>query len=222
MDRDGHVAFDPLLQHRRSNKLPTPQSWLDLANPVYKGAVAMPNSASAGVGYMTVHAWIKLMGERQAWEFMDKLHQNIAVYTHSGSASCVQAANGEAVIGVGMDLRGAKEKTAGAPIELILPKEGSPWDMETTAVVKGTKNPAAARQLADFAVTKGAYEMYGKFFAIVGYPDMNPAPSNYPSNADASRVKIDLAEMGAARAKILAERTKRYDGKSAATWPWLG
>ena len=39
--------------------------------------------------------------------------------------------------------------------------------METTAIIKGTKNLAAAQKLADFAVSKGAYEMYGKFFGIV-------------------------------------------------------
>ena len=132
---------------------------------------------------------------------MDKLHQNIAVYTHSGSAPCVQAAKGERVIGIGFDMRGAKEKTGGAPIDIIMAKEGAPWDMEATAIVKGTKNLAAAQKLADFAVSKGAYELYGKYYAIVGYPGMNPAPPNYPPSADAAMVKIDLAKMGEERAQ---------------------
>ncbi|MEO6623824.1 MAG: putative 2-aminoethylphosphonate ABC transporter substrate-binding protein, partial [Burkholderiaceae bacterium] len=109
----------------------------------------------------------------------------------------------------------AREKTAGAPIDIILAKEGAPWDMEATAIVKGTKNLAAAQKLADFAVSKAAYELYGKSYAIVGFPGMNPAPPNYPPSADAAMVKIDLSKMGADRAKILAEWTKRYDGKSA-------
>jgi iron(III) transport system substrate-binding protein len=87
--------------------------------------------------------------------------------------------------------------------------------MEATAIIKGTKNLAAAQKLADFAVSKGAYELYGKYYAIVGYPGMNPAPPNYPPSADAAMVKIDLAKMGQERAKILAEWTKRYDAKSA-------
>jgi len=195
--------------------LPKPASWSDLANPVYKDSIVMPNPASSGTGYQAVYAWIQIMGEKAAWEFMDKLHQNIAVYTHSGSAPCVQAAKGERVIGIGFDMRGAKEKTAGAPIDIILAKEGAPWDMEATAIVKGTKNLAAAQKLADFAVTKGAYELYGKYYAISGYPGMNPAPPNYPPSADAAMAKIDLAQMGQERAKILAEWTKRYDSKSA-------
>lgn len=195
--------------------MPKPTAWADLTNPVYKDSIVMPNPASSGTGYQAVYAWLQIMGEKAGWEFMDKLHQNVAVYTHSGSAPCVQAARGERVIGIGFDMRGAREKTAGAPIDIILPKEGAPWDMEATAIVKGTKNLAAAQKLADFAITKEAYEMYGKFYAIVGYPGMNPSPPNYPPSADSAMVKIDLAKMGAERARILAEWTKRYDGKSA-------
>ena len=90
-----------------------------------------------------------MMGEKAAWEYMDKLHQNIAVYTHSGSAPCVQAAKGERVIGIGFDMRGAKEKTAGAPIDIILAKEGAPWDMEATAIVKGEVLPRCPAVLVD-------------------------------------------------------------------------
>jgi iron(III) transport system substrate-binding protein len=175
----------------------------------------MPNPASSGTGYQAVYAWIQIMGEKAAWEFMDKLHQNIAVYTHSGSAPCVQAGKGERIIGIGFDMRGAREKTAGAPIDIILAKEGAPWDMEATAIIKGTKNLAAAQKLADFAISKTAYELYGKYYAISGYPGMNPAPPNYPPSADAAMAKIDLAKMGQERAKILAEWSKRYDAKSA-------
>ena len=39
--------------------------------------------------------------------------------------------------------------------------------------------------------------MYGKYYAIVGYPGMNPAPPNYPPSADAAMVRIDLGKMGA-------------------------
>ena len=87
-----------------------------------------------------------MMGEAEAWKFMDALHENIAVYTHSGSAPCVQAANGERVAGIALDMRGACEKTKGAPIEVIIPKEGTGWDMEATGIVKGTKKLASPRR----------------------------------------------------------------------------
>jgi len=196
--------------------MPKPSSWADLANPVYKGEIVMPNPASSGTGYQVGLRLAAVDGRKgRSGSSWTNCTRTWLVYTHSGSAPCVQAGKGERVIGIGFDMRGAREKTAGAPIDIILAKEGAPWDMEATAIVKGTKNLAAAKKLADFAVSKPAYEMYGKYFAIVGYPGMNPAPPNYPPSADAAMVNIDLAKMGAERARILAEWTKRYDGKSA-------
>ena len=112
----------------------------------------MPNPASSGTGYLTVAGWLTIMGEEAGWKFMDALHQNVAQYLHSGSAPCVQAAKGERLIGIGFDMRGATEKTKGAPIDLIVPKEGLGWEMEVTAIMKGTKNLEAAKKLADWVV----------------------------------------------------------------------
>ena len=155
------------------------------------------------------------MGEEKAWAYMDKLHENIGVYTHSGSAPCVQAARGERMIGIGFDMRGASEKTKGAPIDLIVPSEGLGWEMEATAIVKGTKNADAAKKLADWAASRKANEMYGKFYAIVAHPDVKAAPANYPADGEKAMIKNDLDWMANNRARVLAEWTKRYDAKSA-------
>ncbi len=195
--------------------LPKPASWADLANPVYKDSIVMPNPASSGTGYQAVYAWIQIMGEKAAWDYMDKLHQNIAVYTHSGSAPCVQAAKGERVIGIGFDMRGAKEKTKGAPIDLIVPKEGLGWEMEVTAIVKGTKNLEAAKKLADWSSSLKANELYGKYYAIVANPQVKSMPANYPADGEKLMAKMDVEWMAKNRERILAEWTKRYDGKSA-------
>lgn len=198
-------------------KAPKPASWKDLTNAAYKDQIVMPNPASSGTGYLTVAAWIQTMGEDAAWKFMDALHQNVAVYTHSGSAPCVQAAKGERMIGIGFDMRGAKEKTAGAPIDLILAKEGAGWEMEASGIVKGRPkaNEDAAKLVMDWIASKAANELYGKFYAITAHPDVKAAPPNYPEGAVASMVKNDLGWMASNRDRILAEWTKRYDAKSA-------
>ncbi len=203
------------VEQKKANA-PMPASWHDLTDAKFKGQIVMPNPSSSGTGFLAIAGWIKAMGEAQAWTFMDKLHDNVAVYTHSGSAPCVQAARGERMVGIGFDMRGASEKSKGAPIELVLPKEGSGWDMEATAIVKGTKNLAAAQRLADWTVTRKANEqLYGKYYAIVATPGLNVAPPNYPANAEPAMLPLDLTWMAQNRERILAEWTKRYDGKSA-------
>ncbi|MFL5034430.1 MAG: putative 2-aminoethylphosphonate ABC transporter substrate-binding protein [Microvirga sp.] len=194
---------------------PKPATWNDLTNAAYKGKVVMPHPASSGTGYLTIAAWLQLMGEEKGWQFMDKLHDNIAVYTHSGSAPCVQAARGERLIGIGFDMRGASEKTKGAPLDLVVPKEGIGWEMEATGIVKGAKNLAGAKKVADWAATQKANELYGKYYAIVAHPAVKAAPPNYPTEGEAAMVKNDLNWMAQNRERILAEWSKRYESKAA-------
>lgn len=194
---------------------PAPKAWKDLTNAAYKGKVVMPHPASSGTGYLVVAAWMQLMGEDAAWKFMDALHDNIAVYTHSGSAPCVQAAKGERLIGIGFDMRGASEKTKGAPIDLIVPSEGVGWDMEATAIVKGTKNLEAAKKLADWAASKKANELYGKHYALVAHPDVKATPPNYPADGEKMMIKNDLTWMAENRDRILKEWSRRYESKAA-------
>ena len=85
-----------------------------------------------------VSAWLQMMGEEKGWAFMDRLHQNIASYTHSGSKPCKQAAAGEYMIGLSFEYRANKSKKDGAPIDVIFPREGIGWDMEASGIMATT------------------------------------------------------------------------------------
>jgi iron(III) transport system substrate-binding protein len=192
-----------------------PKAYSDLLDPKLKGKVVMPHPASSGTGYLMVAAWLQNMGNEAAWKFMDGLHDNIAVYTHSGSAPCVQAAKGERVIGLGFDMRAAREKSNGAPIEIVLPTEGVGWEMEASAIVKGTSKLAQAKKVMDWVASKGANELYSKYYALVAHPEVKNLPPNYPTDAEAKMAKMDLQKMANDREAILAEWSKRYEGKAA-------
>ena len=196
--------------------LPKPASWQDLLKPVYKGHIVMPNPASSGTGYFDVTAWLKLYGEAGGWAYMDKLHANIAQYTHSGSKPCKQAAAGEFPIGISFEYRGAQLKAIGAPIDLIFPKEGLGWDVEATAVIKGGHHLAAAEQLADWSVSRNAAEQYEKNFAVLAYPGIAHPNALIPANYEQLLIAQDLRWSAANRDRILTEWSRRYDGKSEA------
>lgn len=196
-------------------KVATPASWQDLLAPGLKGKIVMPHPASSGTGYLMVAGWLQSMGEEAGWKFMDGLHENIGAYLHSGSAPCVQAARGERTVGLAIDTRGASEKTKGAPIEVVIPKEGVGWDMEASAIVRTTKHEAIAKKIADWATSKEANEVYAKLYAIVALPGVQSTPPNYPANAEAGMIKNDLAWMAENRDRVLAEWSKRYESKAA-------
>ena len=198
----------------KANNLPIPSSWKDLTKAVYKGHVAMPNPNSSGTGFLDVSSWLQLFGEKGGWDYMDALHQNIAWYTHSGSKPCKQAAAGEVPIGVSFAYPGARAKSNGAPLDIVIPSEGIGWDMEATAIIKGTDKMAAAQKLVDFTASKEAHEMYNTIFAVVGYKGVAKPVKNYPPSVAEKMIDNDFAWAAANRARILKEWQSRYDGKS--------
>ena len=210
------ICFNTVEAQKRG--IPAPTSWKDLTKPIYKGQIVMPNPASSGTGYFDVNAWLKLWGDDNGkgggWKYMDALHENIAQYTHSGSKPCNMAASGEYVAGISFEYRGYSNKAKGAPIELIFPKEGLGWDLEAFAIHKGTKHLAAAKKLADWASSKDAMFLYGKNFAITAQPGVAPKLKGIPDDYEQRLVKLDFAESAANRARVLAEWTQCYDGKS--------
>jgi iron(III) transport system substrate-binding protein len=193
----------------------TPTSWADLLAPEFEGKVVMPHPASSGTGYLTVGAWLQVMGEDKGWEFMDRLHENMAAYLHSGSAPCVQAARGERVAGIALDMRGVHERAQGAPLEVVVPSEGVGWEMEAFAIVKGTDKLELAQKVADWAVTQEANELYSQTYAVVAHPDVRNYPEGYPEAIEGALIDNDFAWMAENRERILAEWTRRYEAKAA-------
>ncbi len=198
------------------HNIPAPKTWADLTKPEYKGHVVMPNPASSGTGFLDVSSWLQMMGEEKGWQYMDALHENVARYTHSGSKPCKMAGAGETVVGISFEFRGAKEKKAGAPIEVIIPEEGIGWDMEATGIVAGTPKLEAAKKLVDWTVSKKANEMYNEGYVVVAMPGVAKKVEHVPDSVEAKMIENDFEWAANNRDKILEEWTKRYDSKSEA------
>jgi iron(III) transport system substrate-binding protein len=207
------VCFNTVVAQQRN--LPRPSTWADLLDPRFRGQVVMPNPNSSGTGFLTIAGWISTMGEGRAWEFMGRLHENVQVYTHSGSAPCNNAARGEYAVGLSFDMRSVTLKNQGAPIDIIVPSDGVGFDLEATAIIRGTRNLPAAQRLADFAVSRPAMELYGRYYALLALPGVEPTVRGYPAEFAQRLVNADFAEIATQRDRILREWAQRFDGKSA-------
>ncbi|QNN56043.1 putative 2-aminoethylphosphonate ABC transporter substrate-binding protein [Diaphorobacter ruginosibacter] len=195
-------------------KVAAPASWADLTKPEYKGMITMPHPASSGTGYLMVAAWLQMMGEDKGWAYMDALHQNMGVYTHSGSKPCRQAGAGEFPIGLSFEYRANKTKKDGAPIDIIFPKEGLGWDVEATAIMKTSKKQEAAKLLADWSATPEANKLYAANFAILALPEAQEKMDFVPANLESMLAKNDFNWSAANRERILAEWSRRYEAKA--------
>ena len=213
MDIYGAAVCFNTVEAQKQN-LPKPTSWKDLTKPVYKGKIVMPNPASSGTGFLDVAGWLQMWGEADAWKFMDALHENIGVYTHSGSQPCRQAGTGEFPIGISFEYRAMATKKSGAPVDIIFPSEGLGWDLEASGIMKGTKKLDAAKKLMDWLATSEAMTLFANNFAVVAMPGMSKQLEFIPADYEKRLIKNDFDWEAKNRDKILAEWTKRYNGKS--------
>ncbi|MDR6879126.1 putative 2-aminoethylphosphonate ABC transporter substrate-binding protein [Bacillus sp. 3255] len=196
-------------------KLPIPASYEDLVKPEYKGLITMPNPSSSGTGFLTVSGLVQLKGYDAAWDYMNKLHDNIAMYVHSGSKPAKLAGTGEYPIGISFGYRGIQEKKNGSPVEVVFPKEGSGWDVEANALMKKPVVKQVAKDFLDWAITDDVMKEYNKNYAILAIKtDAAQIPEGYTVDPVKQLIKNDLNDAAKKRDSILAEWDKRYNGKS--------
>lgn len=192
-------------------KLPIPQTWQDLTKPIYQGLIVMPNPASSGTGYLDVTAWMQIFGEKQAWQYMQALDKNISQYVHSGSKPCKMAAQGETVIGISFGYPGFKLKSRGAPLEIVYPKEGLGWEMEASAIVKGTKKLSSAEKFIDWSISQAANEAYAQNFSMVAHQNVHSKNQDFPKNLAQQLVKNDFYWAAEQRESILKQWSAKFE-----------
>jgi iron(III) transport system substrate-binding protein len=195
------------------NNLPQPTSWEDLLDPVYQGHMVMPNPASSGTGFMFVSSVLQGLGEEEGWAYLDELDKNMAIYTKSGSKPCKLAGAGEFGIGISFAFVAVSQQKDGAPIELILPSEGSGYEVEANALMKGANNPEGAKQFLDWAISDEAMELYAQYFAVVAKPGF-PVPEGMPADTPDRLFPMDFQWSSDNRDALLEEWTVRYGAKT--------
>ncbi|MEK3806175.1 putative 2-aminoethylphosphonate ABC transporter substrate-binding protein [Bacillus sp. FSL H8-0547] len=186
--------------------LPVPKTYEDLTKPEYKGMIVMPHPASSGTGYLTVNAWLQMMGENKGYDYMKKLHQNIGTYTHSGSKPAKLAGAGEYPIGISLVYSGVTQKQDGAPVEVILPEEGLGWDVEANGLIakNDSKNKETAKLFLDWAISDDVMKEY---YDANGFSTMKnefKKPQAFPDGVQENMYKEnDLMWAAENRSKIL-------------------
>ncbi|RWO59017.1 ABC transporter substrate-binding protein [Mesorhizobium sp.] len=164
--------------------LPEPKCWADLTKPEYKGHIQMANPNSSGTAYTMLATMVQLMGEDKGFEYLKALHANINQYTKSGSAPIKAAGLGETTIGIVFMHDAVAQTAAGFPIVTVAPCEGTGYEIGSMSLIKGARNPEAAKQFYDWALTA---EMQSKAKNVKSFQ----LPSN--KNATASELSPDLS-----------------------------
>jgi len=188
------AAFCVNTDRLKKKGLPMPTSWDDLLNPVYKGELIMPNPNSSGTGYLQIASILQDRGDEKGWEYLKKLDPNMGQYIKSGSKPCKLTRAGEYSIGASFAFIAIKSIKKGYPLKMVIPKEGSGFELEANALMKSSKNKADAKTFLDWTLSKAAGEEYSKVKAIVATPGAKPSADALAAGlpADVSSVLFNL------------------------------
>lgn len=135
-----------------------PKCWKDLTDPRLKGEVQVSDPQSAGTAYTVIATFVQLWGEDKAFEFFKELHPNVSQYTKSGVTPSQNTARGETTIGIGFLHDYALQIQNGAPIELVVPCEGTGYELGGVSIIKGARNMDNAKLFVDWALSKEGQE----------------------------------------------------------------
>jgi iron(III) transport system substrate-binding protein len=161
--------------------LSVPASYEDLLNPAYKGLISIPNPKSSGTGYMFLVSLVNAWGEDAAFDYFDRLAENILQFTTSGSGPVNALIQGEAAIGLGMTLTAVQAiNTRNAPLEMTFFREGAPSITTGMAIIRGKENRAIVKEVFQFAMTTLVREDKELYCPEPIFKDQPNNIANYP------------------------------------------
>jgi iron(III) transport system substrate-binding protein len=192
------------------------KSYDDLLQPELKGKIVMSNPNSSGTGFLTVNAILQLKGKDTdaGWDFLDKLHENVSQYVHSGSKPAKMAGAGETPVGVSFGYAGIQRIKEGAPVEVIFPEEGSGWDLEANALMKKADIKPAAKTFLDWAISDEAMALYKENYPIIATGEGGKY-EGFDSDPVDQLIDNDFTWISSNREDILNKWIEKYDSKSA-------
>ncbi|MGA0113413.1 MAG: ABC transporter substrate-binding protein [Candidatus Nanopelagicaceae bacterium] len=196
--------------------LKAPTSWNDLLNPKYKGNIMMAHPGTSGTAYTALWSQVLRLGsEDKAIEYMQELNKNILSYTRSGAGPTGPLGRGEVATGLVFSHDCTAAILRGNPLVVSFPKEGTGFEIGGIALVKGARNPDAAKAYIDFALSAEAQNIgpaKAESFQILTNPN-----AKYDRRM-VNLKKVTLLDYQAEAAGVAASKLKaRFDKEVALT-----
>jgi iron(III) transport system substrate-binding protein len=156
----GALGFCTNTKEIRRLGLNPPTSWADLLNPKLAKNISTAHPSTSGTAFTTLWTQVTRLGSEAAGlDYMAKMHKNVLQYTKSGVGPVAIVGRGEAAVGIVFSHDCVAGKLQGLPLKVTFPSEGTGYEIGGVALVKGSKNPEAAKSYIDFALSKEAQNL---------------------------------------------------------------
>jgi iron(III) transport system substrate-binding protein len=165
-----------------------PKTWSDLKQSKYKGLMVMPDPSFTAIQLVAVGMLSRTLG----WDFYKALRVNdtMIVQGHQQVFSTMQ--QGERVIGAeGADPRSFTDGKDVPNQKMVYPTEGVFIVSSPTALIKGARNPNAAKLFAQFMISPPAQKMIAEGGIHSSRIDAPPPPGQ-PALSEMKVIPVDL------------------------------
>jgi iron(III) transport system substrate-binding protein len=184
----GAIGFGVNTEALKKKNLPVPKCWADLLKPIYKGEIESSNPATSGGAYTIVAGLAQIMGEDKSFEYQKALHKNVVQYTRSSTAQAKNVARGEVSIGISFVHGFITEIENGFPVDVVVPCEGTSYEVGGIALIKGARNLENGKKFYDYMMSAEGQSLGA---TVKNY--QQPANKTTPPNAkilQADKVKL--------------------------------
>jgi len=123
-----------------------PKSWMDLADPKWKGRLALGHPAFSGFDA----AWCVAMVKRVGWQYYEALAKNDPLVQRSTFDTLTALSSGERLVAPLPDAFAAIAAAKGNPVSIVYPTDGSVMILGYTAILKNAPQPNMARLFTEF------------------------------------------------------------------------
>jgi iron(III) transport system substrate-binding protein len=171
----------------------------------------MANPNASGTAYSTLATFVQIFGEDKAFELLMGMHKKTNNYPRTGAGAIRAVARGETTIGVTFLHDGLTEIANGFPVKIVVPCEGTGYEVGSMSIVKGAKNLDNAKKFYDWALTPAAQKIGAetKNYQIPSNKSVAPPPGA-PKLDEIKLINYDFAKYGsAAERKRLLEKWDR-------------
>jgi iron(III) transport system substrate-binding protein len=183
-DADGHFAsvrftLMPIAYNTKLVKAEdAPKSFADLLDPKWTGKMVKAHPGYSGGIVTSTYQVSRDLG----WEFFQKLGKQRVLQVQSATDPPKKLALGErAVMADGLEYILHQLKEKGDPVEIVYPREGTPFIPGSAAIARNAPNPNAAKLFYSFLFSRDAQQ----FLTDIGgmrsfHPDVTPKGARKP------------------------------------------
>jgi iron(III) transport system substrate-binding protein len=188
LDPDGffHItSIGTVLINYNTNRVKAeevPRKWTDLLDPKWQNRVTVGHPSFSGY----VGTWVVMMRKLYGWDYFKRLERNKPQIGRSINDTVTMLNSGERWVGAGPGATTLRSASRGNPLAVHYPDDGTMLMVAPTAVMKGSRNPNAARLFFEFLLSKRASEIQVENFSEIVRGDV----PTFPGGRDLSQVNL--------------------------------